>query len=166
MPSPQKLQQPGPYGRARGLSATGTRWQRTRCSESPGMTYQRRPSRRVLAKPWPPPTHLRGQGHPTVPHWGSLPLPASTNRVPVAGSQGGQQSWKEEGREGRRNSSLPPKNQLFQAGHTESRSIMLQRVRGTAPSTQTATQTVTPTAKHQHLPGVIYKEHPVFHEIQ
>lgn len=37
VPSPQKLQQPGPYGRARGLSATGTRWQRTRCSGSPGM---------------------------------------------------------------------------------------------------------------------------------
>lgn len=132
----------------------------------PGDDDQRRPSRRVLAKLWPPPACLRGQGHPTVPRWGSLPSPASTNGVPVAGSQGGQQSWKEEGREGRRNSSLLPKNQFFQAGHTESRSIMLQRVRGTAPSTQTAMQTVTPTAKHQHLPGVIYKEHPVFHEIR
>lgn len=73
VPSPQKLRQPG---HARGLSATGTRWQRTRCSESPGMTHQETfPAgpRQALATPCTP----AGTGSP---HSATLGEPALASK--------------------------------------------------------------------------------------
>lgn len=87
---------------------------------------------------------------------------AGTGKVGRAGKRRG-------GREGRRNPPTPTQESgISGKSHREQEHCTTEGspVQGTAPATQTATQTASPAAKHQHLPRVTCKEHPVFHKTQ